>query len=81
LHNQYTKTQVQKTLTQLVADEALVCKVYGKQSVYCIKQDAKENAPTQQELDQYDQMIKDNKEKLQALKEKYKELQSGKYRI
>ena len=33
LHGEYSKTQIQKALQQLVDDGSVVCKTYGKQSV------------------------------------------------
>lgn len=40
LHNEHTKTAVQKAMDQLVTDGKLFEKVYGKQKIYCVAQDA-----------------------------------------
>ncbi|XP_073987291.1 homologous-pairing protein 2 homolog isoform X2 [Rhodnius prolixus] len=38
MHKEYSKSQIQKSLDELVADGSIIEKVYGKQKVYCIKQ-------------------------------------------
>nr|XP_012224733.1 PREDICTED: homologous-pairing protein 2 homolog [Linepithema humile] len=40
LHNEYGKAVVQKTMDQLVKDNKLFEKIYGKQKIYCVVQDA-----------------------------------------
>ncbi|EFN75613.1 homologous-pairing protein 2 homolog [Harpegnathos saltator] len=39
LHNEYSKTEVQKAMDELVANKKLFEKVYGKQKIYCAVQD------------------------------------------
>ncbi|CAG8655881.1 12557_t:CDS:2 [Cetraspora pellucida] len=75
LHGAVTKTIVQKVLTSLVDKEEVVCKTYGKQSVYVVSQDQFES-PSPDELNNMDAEIEDLKKEVNDYKERNKQLQS-----
>ncbi|CAG8570531.1 12247_t:CDS:2 [Cetraspora pellucida] len=75
LHGAVTKTIVQKALTSLVDKEEVVCKTYGKQSVYVVSQDQFES-PSPDELNNMDAEIEDLKKEVNDYKERNKQLQS-----
>jgi 26S proteasome regulatory subunit, ATPase 3, interacting protein len=73
LHGKVGKTQVQKSLANLVASGEITQKIYGKQAVFVVKQDDGER-PSQQELDQLDVSIAESKIILSGLKDEAKEI-------
>jgi DNA repair ATPase RecN len=66
------KTQVQKSLNNLVANGQITQKAYGKQVVFVVKQDDTDR-PSQQELDKMDSAISELKATLAEVKEEFKE--------
>ncbi|CAG8547470.1 10259_t:CDS:2, partial [Racocetra fulgida] len=76
LHGAVTKAIVQKVLTSLVDKEEVVCKTYGKQSVYVVSQEQFES-PSPDELNNMDAEIEDLKKEVNDYKERNKQLQSG----
>lgn len=72
LHGKIGKTQVQKSLNNLVASGEITQKAYGKQVVFVVKQDDSDR-PSQQELDKMDNTISELKTILAEVKEEFKE--------
>lgn len=68
LHNEYGKAAVQKALDQLVADQKVFEKVYGKQKIYCVVQDSKYT----EELMRIDKELQVNANEVES---KYQELE------
>ncbi|KAJ3092685.1 hypothetical protein HK102_004147, partial [Quaeritorhiza haematococci] len=75
LKGEIGKTQVVKILQQLQEQEMIHGKQYGKQWVYCQKQDDLP-APSPDELDEIDRRITLLKEEVTSLKEQVKQDQS-----
>lgn len=67
------KTQVQKSLTNLVTNGEITQKIYGKQVVFVVKQDDNDR-PSQKELDQMDNTVNELKITMNEVKEEFKEL-------
>ncbi|KAF0552904.1 putative hop2 protein [Gigaspora margarita] len=76
LHGAVTKVIAQKVLTSLVDKGEVVCKPYGKQSVYVISQEQFES-PSPDELNNMDVEIEDLKKEVNDYKERNKQLQSA----
>ncbi|RKP05935.1 Tat binding protein 1-interacting protein-domain-containing protein [Thamnocephalis sphaerospora] len=75
LHNAVTKTAAQKILNQLSERGDVVCKTYGKQQVYVIKQDGGE-APSTEQLQEMDAEIAQLQTQVGALSQETKKLSS-----
>lgn len=70
------KTALTKVLQNLVDREEITIKMYGKQSVYVVRQD---NLPTPSasELEEFDGKLSDTKSELAQEREKTRNLQSS----
>lgn len=58
LHKQFGKTAVQKALDELVGEGGVLEKTYGKQKVYCIKQEKVSNNQISEELKAIDKEVR-----------------------
>ncbi|KAK9511170.1 hypothetical protein O3M35_005782 [Rhynocoris fuscipes] len=68
MHKEYTKGQIQKSLDELVADGSIFEKVYGKQKVYCVKQEDMVIDAADDELNELNSKISSTTEALKNLK-------------
>jgi 26S proteasome regulatory subunit (ATPase 3-interacting protein) len=75
LHNAVSKASVQKILQQLTENGQVVCKTYGKQSIYVIKQES-DQIPSKEELQRIDEDIAGLKQEVDALSSEVKQLSS-----
>lgn len=77
MHGTYSKSQVVKALDKLVKDEQLISKVYGKSTIYSIKQHRTE----EDEGDNNEIRSDVNKltEKLNEIKNENKKFEEGKF--
>ncbi|KAG2215172.1 hypothetical protein INT46_001448 [Mucor plumbeus] len=73
LHAKYTKGSIVKALDQLVKDDSVISKVYGKTSIYSIKQSS-DNAPTEEEINALQKSLNELTEKHEELSSENKKL-------
>ncbi|OZJ06871.1 hypothetical protein BZG36_00027 [Bifiguratus adelaidae] len=76
LHGAIGKTAVQKALNNLVEQQEISTKAYGKQSIYVVTQDQAE-AASPEELEKLDQVIEGLKTEVTGLKDASRQLQSS----
>lgn len=75
LHSTIGKTAVTKALATLAAESKIIEKEYGKQKVYCARQDQFE-IPDEAELDKLDTEIEELKDELKEINTEVKALES-----
>lgn len=76
LHKEFGKTAIQKALDELVGEGKVLEKTYGKQKVYCIKQEIVSNSQVSDELKDTDQELLQAAEKLSCLENEVKQAQA-----
>ncbi|KAI3658775.1 hypothetical protein MP638_001657 [Amoeboaphelidium occidentale] len=69
----YGKTQIVKSLTSLSQDGSIICKTYGKQQVYVVKQEEGDATVSKEELTELDEQCDRMKEELSKKKAELKE--------
>lgn len=77
LHSKYSKAHVIKALDKLVEEGELLSKLYGKTSIYSIKQNIVENNKSEHILDAIDIEINKTTDKMNIIKAENKKLEEG----
>ncbi|KAG0736239.1 hypothetical protein G6F15_011008 [Rhizopus arrhizus] len=81
LHSKYSKAHVIKALDKLVEEGELLSKLYGKTSIYSIKQNIVENNKSEHILDAIDIEINKTTDKMNIIKAENKKLEEELFRL
>lgn len=79
LHAKYTKGSIAKALDQLVKDESIMSKAYGKSTIYSAIQSL-DDVPSEEEVKAMEKSLEELTEKHEALASENKRLDQGKPR-
>lgn len=78
LHAKYTKGSIVKALDQLVKEESVISKTYGKSVIYSIKQSSLDDVPSEEEVKAMQKSLDELAEKHDELSSENKRLEQGK---
>lgn len=81
LHSKYSKTNITKALEKLIEDELVFSKLYGKTSIYSVKQAPNEASSASDDLENISKSISDLNEKTEELVAENRKYDSSKLQL